>query len=146
MTESISFDQLMELAERKLTDQALEIKHDVAGVEFTFRFWPKYPAEAAPLLAQFQRLAALGVNADAGEQHQAIVNFLDMMATEETNAQIGALMARKIVGTVDLVHLQRKIMEALAQRPFENSPSLPDLPSPTGHTSMVGAQLGVSIP
>jgi hypothetical protein len=87
---------------------------------FTFDFWGRYPTAAVDAIAQFQRIAD---SQNVGETMDAVVKFVDTMATPETAEAIATLMREGVLSFQDLIVLQQKIVERVSGRPTTSASS-----------------------
>ena len=117
-------------ANASLPEYTVEVKHEVKGVEFPFRFRAGYSDDAIETIGRFQDANTAG---DFTGSQRALAEFIDFMATDETREQLLAARAAGIMDFQDLIALQVKVVERVSGHPsMSSSSSPPGSPVPTG--------------
>lgn len=128
-------------ATANMANMVFTLNRTYGGVEFNLKFQAGVPTEGIAIVGQFQRLSkSVGAeNVDVDVTLDLVVEFLDIMATEETAHLIAHLMRNRIMTFTDLTELQAAVMERASGRPFTKPQSSPDGSPGTGPSSTAGA-------
>lgn len=135
----------IERAKARVASTAIVFDRTYFGEPFEFRFLPTLNQAALEIVSRVQKMAT-STEPDVMAQLQELLNFMDVMATDET-AQVVAELGRSGVMTLnDLVDLQMAVVESITARPTTRSSSSPAGSSESGETSMASAPVGASTP
>lgn len=121
------------------------VTRDLDGVEVEMRFLPALSIPALEIVARVQKLTR-SKEPDIMAQLQALVEFLDVMAEEETGALIGELLQVGAIDISEVAAIQQEVVALVAARPTTRSLSSPTGSPETGPSSTASALIGTLTP
>lgn len=125
-------------AQARVEASALRLTRTYFDEEFTFLFLPTLNQDALSIVTTVQRLSS-NSEPDLTAQLDALLDFMDVMAMQDTSALIAQLGRAGIMTINDLVDLQMAVVGSVAGRPTTRSSSAPTGSSPSGESSTAGA-------
>lgn len=129
--------QSIDRARKRVAETTIPVERELFGEAFVFRFLPTLTQPALEIVGRVQELGEDG--GSIARQFGALVDFMDVMSTDDTGELIATLAKDGILTIDDLVGLQMEVIEAVSGRPTMRSSSSVSGSGSSGESSTASA-------
>lgn len=128
----------IERAKARVAETTIRLDRTYFDEAFSFHFLPTLNQPALEIVSRVQGMSKQA-EPDVVKQLEALLDFMDVMATDETAETIATLGRAGIMQIDDLVELQMDVVEQVTSRPTTRSSSSADGSSTSGESSTASA-------